>query len=95
MVAYEVEHGRTFRSFSVIRTAELHKVSLMAYETLSETPAEHGLEERRRRGIRLADEVTGVLERLHGRPTDQSLARHVRLRLDALKTAASDLAGEL
>jgi hypothetical protein len=95
MVAYEVEHGRTFRSFALIRTAELHKVSMKAWETLNETTAEHGLEGRRRRGIRLADEATGLLQRLHARPTDQRVARQVRLRLDQLRGDASDLAGEL
>lgn len=95
MVAYEVEHGRTFRSFAVIRTAELHKVALRAWEALNETPAEHGLNGRRQRGIRLADETSGLLQRLHERPTDQQVAREVRLGLDRLRGDASDLAGEL
>ena len=95
MVAYEVEHGRTFRSFTLIRTAELHKAAKKAGETLSQTPAEDGLGGRRRRGIALADEVSGLLERLHNRPTDRAVAREVRLHLDKLAGNASDLAGEL
>jgi hypothetical protein len=95
LVAHEVERGRTLRSFSSIRTAELHKVAMNASQALQETPAESGLGASARRGAALGDRVRGLLERLHNRPTDRALARNVRSALEQLATDAGDLADQL
>ena len=95
LVAEGVEQGRTFRSFSVIRTAELHKVAMHASESLRETPAEAGLGASARKGADLGDRVAGLLERLHTHPTDRALAHVVRLALDHLATEARDQADRL
>jgi hypothetical protein len=95
LVAHEVERGRTIRSFAEIRTAELHKVAMNASEALQETPAEGDLDSSASRGADLGDRVRGLLEQLHERPTDRTLARHVRLTLDHLASKAHDLADEL
>src|SRR5438045_7628417 len=65
LVAEGVEQGRTFRSFSVIRTAELHKVAMNASESLRETPAEAGFGASARNGDDLGERAAGLLERLH------------------------------
>src|SRR3982751_2376671 len=79
LVAHDVERDRTFRSFSTVRTAELHKVAMNASESLRESPPEAGLGQAARRGADLGDRVAGLLERLHERPTDRALAHDVRL----------------
>src|SRR5438094_9450784 len=88
LVAHEVERGRTFRSFSLIRTAELHKVAKNASEGLQETPAEDGLRPAAKRGADLGHHVSGLLERLHAQPTDRAVAHDVRVGLDRLATQA-------
>jgi hypothetical protein len=95
LVAHEVERDRTLRSFATIRTAELHKVAMNAADALQETPTEHGLQAEADRGARLANRIADLLERLHERPSDRELARHVRLKLDRLATDAGDVADSL
>jgi hypothetical protein len=95
LVAREVEKGRTFRSFSEIRTAELHKVAMTASEALQETPAEAGLSSAARRGADLGERVREVLERLHKRPTDRAVAHDVRLALERLAAEADELGTKL
>jgi hypothetical protein len=90
LVAKGVEQDRTLRSFSVIRTAELHKVAMNASEALQETPAEAGLGASAQKGAALGDHVAGLLERLHERPTDRALAHVVRIGLDQLAKQARD-----
>lgn len=95
MVAYEVELKQTFRSFTVIRTAELHKVAMNVGDKLQQTPPERGLQHAATRGMELAQRVARLLEQLHERPTDPTLARHVRLQLDRLASDAGDVADQL
>jgi hypothetical protein len=95
MVAYEVERRRTFRSFAVIRTAELHKVAMNVGDELRQTPTERGLEHAAMQGMELAQRVAMLLEQLHERPTDPTLARDVRLQLHRLAGDAGGLADRL
>jgi hypothetical protein len=95
LVAYEVERGRTLRSFAVIRTAELHKVAMNAAQDLQDSQTEDGLHDAAARGGQIGDEVRGLLERLHQRPTDRDVARHVRRELDRLSSEAGDLSDRL
>ena len=95
LVAQGVEQDRTFRSFTVIRTAELHKVAMNASQALRETPAEAGLGAGARQGADLGDRAAGLLEGLHKRPTDRRLAHITRLALDHLATEARDQADRL
>jgi len=95
LVAQGVEQDRTFRSFSVTRTAELHKEAMNASASLRETPAEAGLGASARQGADLGDRVAGLLERLHLRPTDHAVAHAVRLDLDHLAKQARDQADQL
>jgi hypothetical protein len=95
LVAREVQRGRTFRSFVVIRTAELHKQAMNASDALQETPTESGLDSSARRGAALGDHVRELLERLHERPTDRTLGRSVHDGLDKLASEAGDLADTL
>jgi hypothetical protein len=62
---------------------------------LQETPTEAGLGSSAKRGADLAHHVSGLLERLHNRPTDRTLARHVRIGLDRLATEAGDVGDQL
>jgi hypothetical protein len=95
MVAHEVEQGRTFRSFAVIRTAELHKVAMNVANQLEQTRTERGLQHDANRGMELADRVSTLLEQLHERPTDRTLAHRVRVQLDRLSGDAGDVADQL
>ncbi len=83
LVAREAKGGRTFESFVVIRTAELHGVAEKVEKKLTE-PTEKGLATSAQRGSRLAARVRAALGSLHEHPTDGRLAAGVENRLRRL-----------
>src|SRR5207244_2982388 len=90
LVAEGVEQGRTFRSFSVIRTAELHKVAMHASESLRETPAEAGLGASARKGADLGDRVAGLLASVTKRPVVDVVRQRMGFGVGFLTLLASE-----
>jgi hypothetical protein len=94
LVAREAERGRTWESFVVIRTAELHGAAQKSEETLTE-PTDKGLARSAEQGSKLAAQVRAALGSLHEHPKDRRLAASTENRLRRLADELTRIEGRL
>jgi hypothetical protein len=83
LVAREAKRARTWESFVVIRTAELHGAAEKSEKKLTQ-PTEAGLGSSAEQGSKLAGRVRAVLGSLHEHPKDRRLAASAENRLRRL-----------
>jgi hypothetical protein len=83
LVARQAKRDRTWRSFTEIRTAELHGAAQQSEQKLTQ-PTEQGLGGPAEQASKLAAHVRAALGSLHDHPDDARLAASVERKLSGL-----------
>jgi homoserine kinase len=95
LLAREAAHGRAFRGFVEIHSAELASQAQKALEKLQNVPAERGLGQAAASAIGFAGQVQDQLDQLHQHPTDRKQAAQVEHELSQISNKVNQLSSKL